>query len=131
MTHPILPDTDVLVDYLRGRKNAVTLIQSCADRIILSSIAVAELYAGVKGENEEAALNDFVSLFRVVPVTQTLAQTGGFLKRDYGKSHGIGLADAIIAATVLAEHAELKTLNIKHYPMFEGLRPAYDRPRPV
>jgi predicted nucleic acid-binding protein len=41
MTHPILPDTDVLVDYLRGRKNAVTLIQSCADRIILSSIAVA------------------------------------------------------------------------------------------
>jgi predicted nucleic acid-binding protein len=46
-------------------------------------------------------------------------------KRDYGKSHGVGLADAIIAATCEAENADLKTLNVKHYPMIEGLIPAY------
>ena len=49
-------------------------------------------------------------------------------KRDYAKSHGVGLADAIIAATVYAEHAELKTLNAKHYPMIKGLKPAYRKP---
>ncbi|TFG89271.1 MAG: type II toxin-antitoxin system VapC family toxin, partial [Hyphomicrobiales bacterium] len=41
------------------------------------------------------------------------------------KSHGVGLADAIIAATADSENAELKTLNVKHYPMFKGLTPPY------
>ena len=46
-------------------------------------------------------------------------------KRDFGKSHGVGLADAIMAATAEAEKAELKTLNMKHYPMLSGLESAY------
>ena len=33
--------------------------------------------------------------------------------------------DAIIAATAEAERADLKTLNVKHYPMIKGLKPAY------
>ena len=41
------------------------------------------------------------------------------------KSHGLGLAGAIVAATADAEGADLKTLNVKHYPMFKGLKPAY------
>mgnify|MGYP000852648065 CR=1 FL=1 len=48
-------------------------------------------------------------------------------RRDYGKSHGVGLADAILAATAEAEKAELKTLNTKHYPMLKGLKPAYTK----
>ena len=96
-------------------------------RIILSSIVVAELYAGVKGDAEQAALQDFVSLFRVVPVTAEIGKAAGIYKRDYGKSHGVGLADAILAATAEAEDAELKTLNTKHYPMLKNLRPAYNK----
>lgn len=127
MSVPTLLDTDVLVDFLRGYSKAVSLVHACSDRTILSSIVVAELYAGVKGDAEHAALDAFVSLFRVVPVTHALAQSGGLLKRDYGKSHEVGLADAIVAATAQAENAELKTLNTKHYPMLKGLRPAYTK----
>lgn len=50
-----------------------------------------------------------------------------YFKMQYGKSYGVGLADAIIAATVEAEQAELKTLNTKHYPMFPNLKPAYTK----
>jgi predicted nucleic acid-binding protein len=85
------------------------------------------LYAGVKGDAEQAALEDFVSLFRVIPVSAEIAKAGGLYRRDYGKSHGVGLADAILAATAEAEDAELKTLNRKHYPMLKGLRPAYTK----
>jgi len=56
-----------------------------------------------------------------------IAKAGGLYKRDYGKSHGVGFADAILAATAEAENAELKTLNTKHYPMLKGLRPAYKK----
>jgi len=42
--------------------------------------------------------------------------------RDYRRSHtGIGPGDYLIAATALTEGLELATLNIRNYPMFDGL----------
>ena len=127
MPKSILLDTDILVDFLRGHSKAMAFVKACSTRVLLSSIVVAELYAGVKGDAEQAVLDDFVSLFRIVPVSVNIAKAGGLYKRDYGKSHGVGLADAILAATAEAEDAELKTLNSKHYPMVKGLRPAYTK----
>lgn len=127
MTRAFLPDTDVLVDFFRGIPQAVAFVKEHSPRMILSSVVIAELYAGVKGNTEQTALDNFVTLFRVVPVTSEIAKTGGLFKRDYAKSHGVGLADAIIAATCEAEDALLKTLNIRHYPMIKGLTPAYTK----
>ena len=125
MAQSILLDTDVLINFFRGYSKAVTFVNKYSSQILLSAIVVAELYAGVKGDAEQTTLENFISLFPVIPVTAEIAQAGGLYKRNYGKSHGIGLADAIIAATSYAENAELKTLNIKHYPMIKGLKPAY------
>jgi predicted nucleic acid-binding protein len=127
MARPILIDTDVLVDFFRGRDKAVAFVNEYNDRIILSSIVVAELFAGVKGDAEQIALQNFISLFRVVPVDAAIGKAGGLYKRDYGKSHGVGLADAILAATAEVANAELKTLNTKHYPMLKGIKPAYKK----
>ena len=127
MARPVLIDTDVMVDFLRGHRKAVALVARYSDRIILSSIVAAELYAGVRGEKELHTLDSLISLFRVVPVSAALARSGGLYKRDYAKSHGVGLADAVIAATTKAENADLKTLNTKHYPMIEGIKPAYTK----
>ena len=127
MANPILLDTDVLVDFLRGHNKAVAFVNAYSNWIILPSIVIAELYAGIKGEDEQVALDKFVSLFRVIPVNTEIAKTGGLYKRKFNRSHGVGLADAIIAASVEAENAELKTLNIRHYPMMKGLVPAYKK----
>ena len=127
MTKSILLDTDILVDFLRGHRKALAFVNAQSDRIILSSIVVAELYAGVKGDAEQVVLGDFISLFRVIPVDAKIAKTGGLYKRDYAKSHGVGLADAILAATAESRNAKMKTLNTKRYPMFKGLRPAYTK----
>lgn len=125
MAHHVLADTDVMVDFLRGYPKAVALIQAQSDRIILSSIVVTELYAGVRGDAELSTLDSLVDLFCIIPVSPKIAREAGLYKRDYARSHGIGLADAILAATAQAENAELCTLNIKHYPMIKGLKPAY------
>ena len=127
MARAILLDTDILVDFFRGHSKAVAFVNTHSARIILSSIVIAELYAGVKGDAEQAVLDNFVSLFRVVPVSTEIAKAGGIYKRAYAKSHGVGLADAILVATAEAENAELKTLNTKHYPMLRDLRPAYKK----
>ena len=127
MPKPVLIDTDVMIDFLRGHPKAVALVKKHSSQIILSSIVTAELYAGVRGDEQLDTLDNLVSLFRVIPVSPSLARAGGLNKRDYSKAHGVGLADAIVAATCEAENAELKTLNIKHYPMIKGLKPAYTK----
>jgi predicted nucleic acid-binding protein len=125
MERPLLVDTDVLVDYLRGHPEAVDFVRARSHRIILSSLVVGELYAGLRGDKEQETLDAFVSLFRIVPVSAAIAKAGGLYKRAFGRSHGVGLADAVLAATAELEDAELKTLNVKHYPMMKGLSPAY------
>lgn len=128
MPRPVLLDTDVLVDFLRGHAGAIACLQEFDDRVILSAVTVAELYAGVRGgeeDPEQTALANLLSQFHVVAVSGAVAKLGGLYKRDYGARHGLGLADAIIAATATLEGASLKTLNTKHFPMFDGLSRAY------
>lgn len=127
MLTPLLVDTDVLVDCLRGLGPAVAFVKKHADRVLLSAIVVAELYAGVKGDREQEGLDGLVTAFPVIPVTADIARAGGLLRRSYGKSHGVSLPDALLAATALTEKADLATLNVKHYPMIHGLKPAYAR----
>lgn len=124
MKKRILIDTDVVVDFLRGYDKAIAYLKNYPSEIALSSIVVAELYAGVR-DDEREKLDEFVSLFPVLPITPEIAKAGGLLKRDYHRSHEVGLADALMAATAVSENAELKTLNTKHYPMLKGLKPPY------
>ena len=81
MKRSILLDTDVLVDFLRGHSKAVAFVKKHSTQIVLSAITVAELYAGVRGDEELEALDDLVSLFPVLPVTADLAKAGGGCER--------------------------------------------------
>jgi predicted nucleic acid-binding protein len=45
--------------------------------------------------------------------------------RHFHRSYGIDIPDAIIAATAEHHGLELATLNLKHFPMFPRLKPAY------
>ena len=122
---PLLLDTDIMVDFLRGYAPAVDFVKTHADRAILSAITVAELWAGAKGQREEEELESLARVFSAAPITAEIAKAGGQFKRAYSGSHGVGLADALVAATASIRGAELVTLNIKHFPMFPSLKPPY------
>ncbi len=125
MKKKLLIDTDIIIDFLRGFDRAVRYIKSHSEEIVLSVITVAELYAGVKGNDEHEELDDLIALFPILQITTEVARIGGLYKREYFKSHGVGLADGLIAASAEIHDAVLKTLNIKHYPMIKGLKPPY------
>lgn len=124
----VLVDTDILIDYLRGHAGAVRFVTDHVDDLIVSAMSVAELYVGVRGDpegKESQALKNFLDVVQVAPVTRQIARAGGLYRRDYGPSHGVGLADGVIAATAVAVDAVLMTLNVRRYPMFDALEPAY------
>ena len=127
MKRPFLVDSDVLIDYLKGFDLACDLIETHIDKIGLSVITIAEIRAGIKGKEEEQAINLFLSAIPLYDVTRTIAEMGGDWVCQFGRSHGVEIPDALIAATATAHNLELKTLNTKHYPMITELAPAYKK----
>ncbi|NIW00283.1 PIN domain-containing protein [Candidatus Saccharibacteria bacterium] len=123
----LLIDTDVIIDYLRNRPEAVEFLEQSDSNFYISPITIAELYAGVRDGDERIKLETFVEAFQSIPVDDSIAQQGGLFKRDYGKSHGVGLADAIIAASSEKMGAILVTLNKKHFPMLSNILTPYEK----
>ena len=122
-------DTSVLIDHLRGRPAAATEIIPSAishgDELWSSYVVRAELLAGMRAD-EEPATRDLMRLVSWVEVDESISETAGALGRRYLRSHpGIEVADLIVAALVQELDAELRTTNLKHFPMFKGLEAPY------
>jgi predicted nucleic acid-binding protein len=114
-----LVDTDIWIDYLRGHPQAIACIKQLPERVWISAVSVAELHAGVREGAERDALALLISSLDVADLTAEIAARGGLLRRDYGRSHGVGLNDALIAATTIELDLQLLTLNVKHYPALD------------
>ena len=119
-------DTDIITDYLRGFDDALKFFESFDHNFSTSVVTIAELYSGVR-EEEQQELEYFMSLFTVFPLTVEIAKEAGFLRQSYFKSHGMGLADAMIAATAKANGATLVSLNVRHFSMLDNLLIPYTK----
>lgn len=61
-----------------------------------------------------------------MPVSEPIAYRAGEHRRAYRGSHqDISTPDFLIAATAEVIGASLATLNVRHFPMFPGLRPPF------
>jgi predicted nucleic acid-binding protein len=72
-------------------------------------------------------VEEFLTRTILLEVDERIAVRAGLMVRQYRKSHGVGLADAIIAATAEVEDARLATLNVKHFPMLPDVLVPYVR----
>ena len=128
MNDPLLFDTDILIEVLRARPEAIAYLKSRTERCFVSVVTVAELSAGVRDGRETTELETLLALFEIVPVDRNIAVLGGNLRRSYLKSHHLELADTLIAATAIAKNAKLVTLYRKHFPMIPDLIVPYAKP---
>ncbi len=123
-----LIDTTIAVDYLRGRQPAHALLGDLADParpVLASELVRFEIVAGAR-DAELSVIERFLAALLWVPVNRRVARLGGELARRYRPSHsGIEDVDYLIAATALLLDTELLTTNVKHFPMFSDLQPAY------
>jgi len=121
----VVLDTSVLVDHLRASAPATKYLAGLDDRPSCSEISRIEVIQGLRS-SERGAADRLFALIAWIPVTETVARRAGELGRQWRRSHpGIGVADLAIAATAESIDASLATRNVKHFPMFEGLRAPY------
>jgi predicted nucleic acid-binding protein len=117
-----LVDTDIIIDYLRRRAYAATLLTRWAEDGLLcvSSLTHFEVYHGMKPAEEPATnafLDGLVSVAVDVPIAR---RAGDMLNKLRSKGVTVGMADSIIAATAIILAVPLLTNNVAHYP-FAGL----------
>ena len=115
----ILVDTDILINFLRGREKAKYYLLSILEEstIYCSVITVVEIYAGMR-EHEKTKTTELIDSLNIVDVTRDIAGKAGEYKRQE-KKRILELADCIIASTALIKNAILATGNEKHYPMHD------------
>ena len=66
MATQLLIDTDVLIDYLRDYPDAVSYVETQQERLLISVVTVAELYAGVREGEERSRLERFLRAFEII-----------------------------------------------------------------
>ena len=110
-------DTNILIDSLRGKPEAVHFLGASDATFSISAVSIAELYAGLRNARELDQLQQFLISFTVHPVNEKIAALAGKYLNQYAKSHHLGIADAIIAATASVSGEQLATLNVKDFPM--------------
>lgn len=122
----MLFDTSVLIAHLRGEPRATELLLAVPtiDRLA-SVLARVEIEGGMRS-GERVSVAGLIDGLRLVPVSDAIARRAGELLRRYRRSHsGIDLVDYVVAATAEAHDVPLLTLNVRHFPMFSGLKPAF------
>jgi hypothetical protein len=122
----VLLDTSVIVDILRAFDPALRYARSLEDVPTCSEITRVEILRGLRSRERGPTERLFATL-RWIDVDEPIARRAGELGRMWRRSHpGISVPDLVIAATASELGAELATLNVRHFPMREGLEPPYE-----
>ena len=117
----------MLIDVLRGIPAARDFLKDLSSPPVCSEVSRVEVLRGMRS-HERRATEQLLAVVDWTPVDSGIGARAGELGRRYRHSHGcIGATDLIVAATAERLGLPLATHNVRHFPMFEGLEPAYRR----
>jgi predicted nucleic acid-binding protein len=119
----VIVDTDILIDTGRDVEDAVKSLETLGqtNRLALSVVTQMELIIGCRNKGELLLLNDFLKRFLVIKIDWEVSDLAVDLLKQYRLSHGLLIADALIAATVMVHDARLASKNQRDYRFIEGL----------
>ena len=126
-----LLDTDVLVEVLRGRSEAVSWLSSRpASTAGVPVIAWMELIQRARDHGERDRIMNQLAPHSIAHLETGDSQAASTWFAAYWFSHKIGILDCLIAAIAVRLSAPLYTFNTAHFRVIPGLdvRSPYERP---
>jgi predicted nucleic acid-binding protein len=119
----MLIDSDVLIWYIRGNKNAQNSINNNIP-FKVSVINYMELMQGMKDKKELKSFQTYLKKWSVdiIQINEKISTRAMFLVEDYYLSHSLELGDAIIASTALENQEIVLTGNEKHYKFIPNIQ---------
>ncbi len=121
----IILDTDILIDLLRSNPSRLLWFEKefqQGQTLSVSLVTKLELLRGCKNKSERKTVLDWLQSFQLIYISEEISQKTEELFEKYYPKQGIGILDAIIAATAISERAVLYTSNQKHFKGLPGLQ---------
>lgn len=119
----VIIDTDILIDVARDVSEATGCLREIEHNAIpaVSVVTQMELMIGCRNKKELNALDCFLSRFTILNISEAISERAVGLVRSYRLSHGILIADALIAATAPHHDRPLISKNQRDYRFIEEL----------
>jgi len=117
----LMVDSDVLIDYQRGHAGASAWFAGLTDPLTVVGFVVMELIQDARNRTEVRKALKLTSGLSIVWPPEADCQVKLALYSTLHLSHGLGLIDALIAATAVGRSATLCTFNVKHFRAVPGL----------
>lgn len=119
-----LVDTDILVDAGRGVPEAVDCLKDikASSTLTISLVTQMELMVGCRNKSELQKLDRFLKQFQIVKLNEAITDKAVELLRSYRLSHGLLIADSLIAATALTLNVAFISKNQRDYKFITGLK---------
>lgn len=116
-------DTDILIDAGRGIREAIDYLQELERRtsLAVSIVTQMELIVGCRNTAELRDLEQFLRHFRILKINEAISDKAVELLLQYRLSHGLLIADALIAATALSWDYPLASKNQRDYQFIVDL----------
>jgi len=123
MPAPTLVDTDILIDAARGVSNAINCLNNIksTSSLSISIVTQMELIVGCRNKTELRSLDKFLRQFQIIALDTSISHKAIHLLQEYRLSHGLLIADSLIAATAITQNWPFITKNQKHYKFIDGL----------
>lgn len=80
-----------------------------------------ELIVGCRNKAESQDLDKFLRRFRILKLTEPVSDGAVYLLQRYRLSHGLLIADALIASTALTHQEPFITKNQRDFVFISGL----------
>ena len=128
MEDKICLDSDVLIDFLKNKKEIVDWIKEKEENFELTTTAinVFELYYGEyrkKSSIDIKELDKFFENIHIFDLTKEISKKAGGLASTLEKEGNIiEFRDILIAAISIENNLSLKTNNIKHFSRIKELK---------
>lgn len=124
MAEAVLVDTDILIDVGLGVESARSCLEELEQRgsLAISVVSQMELMVGCRNKTEQRKLDRFLARMLVVQTTEDISEMAVALLRDYHLSHGLLIADALIASTAISRGMAFITKNRRDYRFIARLK---------
>jgi hypothetical protein len=120
----VLIDTDILIDAGRGLTDAIACLQLIEQEAVpaISVVTQMELLVGCQNKTELRNLDRFLNRFQIVKLNEQITDKSVDLLRRFRLSHGLLIADSLIAATALSLEKPFVTKNQRDYRFIADLQ---------
>lgn len=123
----IICDTDIIIDYFDAKQKRHEETKSIIEQkigfqnILISSITKMELILGATNKEDLKTISKSLNRFSVLLINPAINLRAIDLVHTYRLSHGLALADAMIAATAIQTDLKLFTYNTKDFKFISKL----------